>query len=193
MRQTLRSPTNNVALAWAGGAADKRWGVKSFAPNYPLGIYRCKSGWIGVTVVTPVQWKNILPLLDVADSPAIGLRGQPGSPCNADVIEARFAAAIPATYRRGMVRAGFAASPALCRGADHGGSALQSGTSPCGSFVPVRHGARAYEVPRSPLRLTVTPPKAGGVVPHSRGHPALGRRTAPRTNACTGDAQAASA
>ena len=45
-------------VAWPGASArDRRWGV-TFAPNFPLGIYQCKSGWIGVTVVTPAQWKT---------------------------------------------------------------------------------------------------------------------------------------
>jgi crotonobetainyl-CoA:carnitine CoA-transferase CaiB-like acyl-CoA transferase len=121
----------NVALAWAGGAADKRSGVNRFAPNYPLGIHRCKSGWIGVTVVTPVQWKTFCQLLDVADlasDPAYAVNR--GRLANADVIEARFAPQFLATHRRGMVRAGSATSPALCGGADHGGSACQSGASP---------------------------------------------------------------
>jgi len=156
----------NVALAWAGGAADKRWGVNRFAPNYPLGIYRCKSGWIGVTVVTPVQWKTFCDLLDVADlasDPAYAVNR--GRLANADVIEVRFA---PQFLQRSAEewfalalqhRLPFVVVPTM---ADLLCSPEHRRR---GSFVPVRHGARAYEVPRSPLRLTVTPPKAGGIVP----------------------------
>jgi crotonobetainyl-CoA:carnitine CoA-transferase CaiB-like acyl-CoA transferase len=139
----------NVALAWAGGAADKRWGINRFAPNFPLGIYRCKSGWIGVTVVTPVQWKTFCHLLDVADlasDPAYAVNR--GRLANADVIEARFAPqflqrtaeewfALALEHRLPFVvvptMADLLCSPEHRRR---------------GSFVPVRHGARSYEVPR---------------------------------------------
>jgi crotonobetainyl-CoA:carnitine CoA-transferase CaiB-like acyl-CoA transferase len=156
----------NVALAWAGGAADKRWGVNRFAPNYPLGIYRCKSGWIGVTVVTPVQWKTFCKLLDVpdlADDPAYAVNR--GRLANADVIEARFA---PRLLQRTAQewfdlalehRLPFVVVPSmvdLLSSSEHRRR---------GSFVPVQHGARTYEVPCSPLRLTKTPPKPGGTVP----------------------------
>ena len=156
----------NVALAWAGGAADKRWGVNRFAPNYPLGIHRCKSGWIGVTVVTPVQWKafcNLLGVPDLAIDPAYAINR--GRLSNADVIEARFA---PQFLQRTAEewfdlalehRLPFVVVPTM---ADLLASPEHRRR---GSFVPVQHGARTYEVPRSPLRLTVTPPKAGGTVP----------------------------
>jgi len=137
------------------GAADKRWGVNRFAPNYPLGIYRCKSGWIGVTVVTPVQWKTFCHLLDVADlasDPAYAVNR--GRLANADVIEARFAPQFLQRSAEEWFAAGSAASPALCRGADHGGSAFQSGASPsrqpscrCGMGARLRSAAL-------PLRLT---------------------------------------
>ena len=156
----------NVALAWANGTADQRWGVNRFAPNFPLGIYRCKSGWIGVTVVTPVQWRTFCNLLDVAD-----LAGNTeyavnrSRLANADILDTRLK---PQFLQRTAEewfalalehRLPFVVVPTMAEllsNAEHRRR---------GSFVPVRHGARSYEVPRSPLRLTVTPPKAGGAVP----------------------------
>ena len=38
--------------AWATGP-QKRWGFNRFTPTYPMGVYRCKQGWIGITIVTP--------------------------------------------------------------------------------------------------------------------------------------------
>jgi crotonobetainyl-CoA:carnitine CoA-transferase CaiB-like acyl-CoA transferase len=156
----------NVALAWANGAPDKRWGVNRFAPNFPLGIYRCKSGWIGVTVVTPVQWKTFCNLLNIPDlgrDPAYAINR--GRLAAADIIEARFA---PQFMQRTADewfalalehRLPFVVVPSmeqLLANAEHRRR---------GSFVSLQHGRRTYEVPRSPLRLTATPPKAGGSVP----------------------------
>jgi crotonobetainyl-CoA:carnitine CoA-transferase CaiB-like acyl-CoA transferase len=43
--------------AWAAGP-QKRWGFNRFTPTYPMGVYRCRQGWIGITIVTPAQWKS---------------------------------------------------------------------------------------------------------------------------------------
>ena len=43
----------------------KRLGVNRFAPTYPLGVFPCKEGWIGLTVLTPSQWHAFCKLLDM--------------------------------------------------------------------------------------------------------------------------------
>lgn len=35
-----------------------RLGVNRFRATYPLGIYPCRDGWLGVTVLTPSQWQG---------------------------------------------------------------------------------------------------------------------------------------
>lgn len=40
-----------------------RIGVNRFRSTYPLGIYACRDGWLGVTVVTPAQWDGFCRLL----------------------------------------------------------------------------------------------------------------------------------
>jgi crotonobetainyl-CoA:carnitine CoA-transferase CaiB-like acyl-CoA transferase len=44
-----------------------RMGINRFAPTYPLGIWPCKDGWIGVTVLNPSQWKAFCLLLELED------------------------------------------------------------------------------------------------------------------------------
>ena len=166
MEATMALADYNVALAWTAGERHKRWGVNKFAPNYPLGIYRCKKGWIGVTVVTPVQWKGFCQLLGLDD-----LIGDPAYATNrdrlplAELLEARFAPrflertaqewfAIALEQRLPFVvvpdMADLLTGPAYRR---------------AGTFVPIRHGERSYEAPGSPLRLIGTPPRQGGDVP----------------------------
>ena len=82
----------NVALAWAAGGTDRRWGVSRFSPNFPLGIYRCKEGYVGITVVTPVQWRTFCRMLGL-DELGTDTRfvERTGRLTNADELEARFA------------------------------------------------------------------------------------------------------
>jgi len=47
------------------GVAGRRMGVNRFPPTFPLGIYPCKDGWIGVTALTPSQWRAFCALLDL--------------------------------------------------------------------------------------------------------------------------------
>ena len=47
------------------GLEGRRLGVNRFAPTYPLGVFPCKEGWIGLTVLTPSQWHAFCKLLDM--------------------------------------------------------------------------------------------------------------------------------
>ena len=40
-----------------------RLGVNRFPPTYPLGVFPCRDGWIGITVLTPPQWHAFCELL----------------------------------------------------------------------------------------------------------------------------------
>ena len=53
--------------AWATGTPQKRWGFNRFTPTYPMGVYRCKQGWIGITIVTPAQWNSFCELMGMPD------------------------------------------------------------------------------------------------------------------------------
>jgi crotonobetainyl-CoA:carnitine CoA-transferase CaiB-like acyl-CoA transferase len=41
----------------------KRHGINRFSPNGPVGIYPCREGWIGITCVTPDQWRALCAVL----------------------------------------------------------------------------------------------------------------------------------
>jgi crotonobetainyl-CoA:carnitine CoA-transferase CaiB-like acyl-CoA transferase len=53
--------------AWATGP-QKRWGFNRFTPTYPMGVYRCKQGFIGITIVTPAQWKSFCDLMGMPEA-----------------------------------------------------------------------------------------------------------------------------
>ena len=43
--------------------APARLGVNRYPPTCPMGIYPCKDGWVGVTVLTPSQWQSFTQLI----------------------------------------------------------------------------------------------------------------------------------
>lgn len=42
-----------------GGQPLPRLGLNRFIPTFPASIYRAKDGWLGVTTVTPTQWRTL--------------------------------------------------------------------------------------------------------------------------------------
>ena len=44
-----------------------RFGVNRYRPTYPMGVYACEDGWVGITALTPSQWLSLCELLDLAD------------------------------------------------------------------------------------------------------------------------------
>src|SRR5450631_4354211 len=41
----------------------RRIGVNRFWPTFPVGIYQARQGWIGITTVTPAQWRAFCEML----------------------------------------------------------------------------------------------------------------------------------
>ncbi|MGD9865278.1 MAG: CoA transferase [Pseudodonghicola sp.] len=44
-----------------------RMGVNRFSPTCPVGIHRCKEGWLGLTVITPAQWVAFCDMLGIPE------------------------------------------------------------------------------------------------------------------------------
>jgi crotonobetainyl-CoA:carnitine CoA-transferase CaiB-like acyl-CoA transferase len=117
----------------------RRHGRDRFFPTWPMGVYPCADGtWLGVTVVTPAQWRGFCAMLDL---PALGadpdLVVGPNRRARAAELEAAFAP------RRRLVRGRPRAPPADRRRARHGGAAAD-GPAPrtrCLRAGDHRHGA----------------------------------------------------
>ncbi|HEY1412753.1 MAG TPA: CoA transferase, partial [Rhodopila sp.] len=155
-----------AAVAWDIGESRARPGVSRFGRNYPVGIYETQHGLIGVTIVTPGQWRGICAMLGMPD-----LAKDPRYAVNTDrLAHAREIDALfqpvwetrPATewfelaleYKLPM-----AVVPTMAELLEqhvHRGR---------GAFVPVRIGDTAFEAPVLPQHLTLTPPRAGGAAP----------------------------
>jgi crotonobetainyl-CoA:carnitine CoA-transferase CaiB-like acyl-CoA transferase len=162
--------------AWATGTPQKRWGFNRFTPTYPMGVYRCKQGWIGITIVTPAQWKSFCDLLGMPD---LGRHPQhvmgPERLAHADALEARF---VPRFLDRTAeewfaaaleLRLPFAIVPDMKQVLEWPVFRDRK------AIVPIKMGARMVEAPGSPFHLTRTPANFGGKVPelgeHNGCHP----------------------
>jgi crotonobetainyl-CoA:carnitine CoA-transferase CaiB-like acyl-CoA transferase len=50
-----------------GGHPLPRLGLNRFIPTFPGGLYRVKEGWIGVTALTPAQWRSLCELVGLPE------------------------------------------------------------------------------------------------------------------------------
>jgi crotonobetainyl-CoA:carnitine CoA-transferase CaiB-like acyl-CoA transferase len=156
--------------AWAT-APQKRWGFNRFTPTYPMGVYRCREGFIGITIVTPAQWNSFCELMGMAElgrDPNHVMGGERLQ--RADALEARF---IPRFLDRtaeewfalGLERRlPFAIVPDM----------KQVLSWPVfrdrKAIVSIEVGGRTVEAPGTPFHLTKTPPNFGGRVPELGEH-----------------------
>jgi len=172
MESAISLTDYDVALSWAAGRRDERLGNNRYAPNYPLGIYPCKKGWIGVTVVTPVQWRTFCSLLgvdDLAADPRYVERS--GRLSDSDAIEARFKPALMQKTADEWFELAMAhmlpmvvvpQMQDLLNNHEHRRRRV---------FESLRVGEHTYLSPANPLRLSATPPARDGAVPEAGQHP----------------------
>ena len=150
---------------YRSGRRGKRLGVNRFAPTYPLGVYACADGWLGVTALTPRQWRNFCSLLAMdqyADEP--DYQTAIGRLMHYETLE-------PIIRQRLLKRS---AAELVTRG-----QALRVPLAPVptmeelfavdqyvhrGAFTGISHNGAAFNVPVTPFRLYRTPAKPGGAV-----------------------------
>lgn len=171
---------------------DRRHGVNRFAPTSPLGVYPCREGWLGITIVTPAQFRAFCEMIgapELGRDPRfiIGLDRLR----HADELEALFAPRLRERtaeewFEEALARRlPFAIVPGIAellrmpvhRARD--------------AFATVRLGEAAFEGPTLPQRLTRTPPLTQGRAPLPGEHDGLPLppRTAPvAAPAVTGNA-----
>jgi crotonobetainyl-CoA:carnitine CoA-transferase CaiB-like acyl-CoA transferase len=144
----------------------RRIGVNRFWPTFPAGIYETKQGWLGVTTVTPAQWRafcEMLGLHDLRDDATLSMgvdRLQ-----RMEEIESKF---IPKLKQR-TAKEWFAEAlkrkipivPVPGIGDLIGDAEKRSR----GAIVPITIGDETGFTAGSMQRLTGTPPRCGGAVP----------------------------
>lgn len=155
-----------AAVAWDAGGSRPRPGVNRFGRNYPVGIYPTGHGLIGVTIVTPGQWRGLCAMLGVPE-----LAKDPRYVVNVDrlarahEVDALFQplwntrTALEWFELALQYKLPLAVVPSMAELLEQ---PVHRGR---GAFAPVRIGDAAFEAPVLPQHLTLTPPRAGGAAP----------------------------
>lgn len=154
------------ALSRTPAYIGRRLGINHFFPTYPLGIYACREGWLGVTASSPAQWRSFCELLgfeDWSDDPELQTSIQRLE--HMEAMDRRITARLQAhtaqewfeqARQRRLPIVVVPTIPELLRQ-----EALRQG----GAFGTVRAGSRVIDVPVTPLKLTRTPPVAYSQAP----------------------------
>jgi crotonobetainyl-CoA:carnitine CoA-transferase CaiB-like acyl-CoA transferase len=155
-----------AAVAWDAGASRNRPGVNRFGRNYPVGIYPTQHGMIGVTIVTPNQWRGICAMLgmpDLAKNPRYAVNTD--RLAHAHEIDALFQPVWETRTATEWFELALAFKLPLAVVPTMADLLDQQVHRGRGAFVPVRIGDTAFEAPVLPQHLTLTPPRAGGTAP----------------------------
>ncbi len=156
----------NTADAFVRGEGQTRLGLNRFWPTYPVGIFPAKDGWLGITVVTPAQWRSFCEMLGLGEMgrDAAYTTGIERMAFAAE-IEARF---VPKLLER-TVEEWFAECLArrlpIVPVPDMADIQDSAEFRRRGAVVPVTVEGRTLFGVGSPLHLTRTPPRRGGAVP----------------------------
>ncbi len=144
----------------------RRIGVNRFWPTFPVGIYETRQGWLGVTTVTPAQWRafcEMLGLLELRDDATLFLgldRMQ-----RMEEIENLFIARLKQRTAQEWFSEGLKRKIPIVPVPAIGDLIRDEEKKSRGAIVPITIGDEAGLTAGSMQRLTATPPLRGGAVP----------------------------
>ncbi|MER9232928.1 CoA transferase [Mesorhizobium sp. M0622] len=152
--------------AFARGDVMHRIGINRFWPGFPVGIYETKKGWLGVTTVTPAQWRafcDMLGLPKFRDDPALVL-GEDRLQC-IEQIERQFIPRLKRRTAQEWFAEGLKRKIPIVPVPEISDLLLDTEKNVRGAIVPVLLGEEEGLTAGSMQRLTLTPPRRGGKVP----------------------------
>jgi crotonobetainyl-CoA:carnitine CoA-transferase CaiB-like acyl-CoA transferase len=166
------------------GDVMRRIGVNRFWPTFPAGIYETAQGWLGVTTVTPAQWRafcDMLGLDELRDDATLFLgvdRLQ-----HMEEIERKLIPKLKQRTAQQWFAEGLKRRIPIVPVPDISDLIADAEKRSRGAIVPIAIGDERGIAPGSMQRLTGTPPRRGGTVPAiGEGQPAMaGFNAAART------------
>ena len=148
-----------------------RMGINRFPPTYPLGVFPCADGWLGVTVLTPSQWQSFCHLLDMQDWADVPLfQSSVGRLEASDLIEPRIRDALAALSAEALFYKAQASRVPLARVPTMGELFEIDQFKSRSAFAHATFDQSSIKVPSMPFRLHRTPPHFGGQVPRLGEH-----------------------
>jgi crotonobetainyl-CoA:carnitine CoA-transferase CaiB-like acyl-CoA transferase len=160
--------TEVAPIAFFGGAdLLQRLGLNRYPPNYPATIYATQDGWLGVTALTPKQWRDLCDLVglpELARDPRF--RTYALRLASADALDALLAPILRTRPTDAWVAAGQARRVPLTRVSTLAELLASPQLEARGSFREVATpDGRRLRVPGPPFRLTRTPPVPDAAAP----------------------------
>ncbi|MGY8678602.1 CoA transferase [Bradyrhizobium sp. UFLA05-153] len=152
--------------AYERGSVMHRIGINRFWPNFPIGIYKTKKGWLGVTTITPIQWRAFCDMLDLTE-----LRDDPALVLGADrlqhveQIERLVIARLKKRTAQQWFAEGLRRKVPIVPVPEISDLLQDAEKTKRGAIVPVLVGKEEGSTVGSMQRLTLTPPRRGGKVP----------------------------
>jgi crotonobetainyl-CoA:carnitine CoA-transferase CaiB-like acyl-CoA transferase len=142
-----------------------RMGINRFPPTYPLGIWPCKDGWLGVTNLTPGQWQAFCQLLGMEHYADIELFQSSVSRLeSSDILEPEILQALAQHSAEDLFYRGQAMRIPLARVPTMEELFRVDQYVTRNAFSQVHSGDDAFAAPSTPFRLFATPPHFGGSV-----------------------------
>jgi crotonobetainyl-CoA:carnitine CoA-transferase CaiB-like acyl-CoA transferase len=167
----------------------RRIGVNRFWPTFPVGIYETKQGWLGVTTVTPAQWRafcEMLGLPDLRDDKTLFLgvdRLQ-----HVEMIEAKILPRLKQRTAQEWFAEALLRKIPIVPVPEIAHLIADEEKRARGAIVPIEVGEERGFTAGSMQRLLDTPPRRGGRVPgigERLGDAAAARTTAPVSGAAS--------
>ena len=152
--------------SFSRGDIMRRIGVNRFWPTFPVGIYETKQGWLGVTTVTPAQWRAFCEMLGL-----IALRDDPTLFMGVDrlqrmeEIEGQFIPKLKQRTAQEWFAEGLRRKIPIVPVPEIGDLIADEEKKARGAIVPIMIGDETGFTAGSMQRLTGTPPRRGGAVP----------------------------
>ena len=155
------------------GLPMRRCGINRFAPNSPVGIYPCKTGWVGITVASPDQWRGLCTALDLrAQAQDEGLATRELRFARIDEVETVLCQALARHTADEWAAIGRQHRVPIVVVPDAAGVFSHPIFQARHSLATLQHGAQALQVPRTPFGLTATPVAHTLVAPRPASPPA---------------------
>ncbi|MDO8399183.1 MAG: CoA transferase [Bradyrhizobium sp.] len=144
----------------------RRIGVNRFWPTFPVGIYETRQGWLGVTTVTPAQWRafcDMLGLHDLRDDATLSMGVD--RLARMDEIEGKFIPRLKQRTAQEWFAEGLRRKIPIVPVPGIGDLVGDAEKRSRGAIVPITIGSETGFTAGSMQRLTGTPPRRGGSVP----------------------------
>ncbi|WFU62530.1 CaiB/BaiF CoA-transferase family protein [Bradyrhizobium brasilense] len=165
--EAMLAPTEYLMFdAFARGDVMRRNGVNRFWPNFPIGIYETKKGWLGVSAVTPKQWCELCEMLglpELRDHP--DLASNEGRLQHMDHIDRQLIPRLKTRTAQEWFAEGLNRKLPMIPVPQVAELLQDAEKITSGAIVRVRLGQEEGSAVGSMQRLTLTPPRQGGRVP----------------------------